>query len=548
MEVYAMVILALAGLGVMLYGMTLFGKALEPTLNYGLGRRFATSAKNPLNSYFVSSAVTFLTQKVTLTCGMVMGFVDVGTVSLKQSIAFVLGISFGSAISMILLMFQGFSLTLYLTLLCFFGAIILLFFKSPRAQNIAKGMMGFGMLFLGLELVGTYATEIFALPAVYDFLSAISNPFVVILIGLLFSFVTTSTFASLTVLSALVGVAGCGPISIDVAFLGMLAVAVGSALSDYMYTVSGQSTQAKRVITFHVLFRLFSFVLCFPLFFTPVIDWLYGVLGANAVMTLIIVHMVQMTVPSLLLLPFGKPLAKLMEKIVPERKSKDDLVADFILPDNALAVFGVGYPSLLKSIDKLLALNSDAQALLIKRISSKKETRGLLGRLKSIEKAVKITSNSTIRLSGKVGEHELPKLNVLVNIMGDLHYLGERSTKLYNLGSEIIKKSKIITDEQVKFISQIFDEIEIQYNSLKELINTLINGQDITNKQLREIMTNNKAIYASGQKLKQRSLVDYRKTGRYSKGSDTYFGLMLILEDINTDLANIAIKLGILSG
>lgn len=548
MEVYALVILALAGLGVMLYGMTLFGKALEPTLNYGLGKKFASTASNPLNSYLVSGAVTFVTQKVTLTCGMIMGFVDVGTISQKQSIAFILGISFGSAISMILLMFQGFSLTLYLTLLCFFGAIVLLFFKSRRAQNIAKGMIGFGLLFLGLELVGSYATEIFALPAVYNFLSAISNPFVVILIGFLISFLTTSTFASLTILAALVGVSGSGPVSIDAAFLGMLAVAIGSSLSDYVYTISGQSIPAKRVITFHVLFRVFSSLMCFWLYFTPVIDLLYSALNGNVVMTLIIVHMVQMTVPSLILLPFGKPLSKLMEKIVPEKKSKDDLIAEFILPDNALSVFGVGYPSLLKSMEKLLSLSNDAQNRLLDRIANKKDTRGLLGRLKSIEKAVKITANSAIRLSSRVSEHELPKLNILINIAGDLSYLSERSMKLYNLGSEIIKSSKTVSDEQMKFIMQVFNEINAQSESVRALVETLINGQDIGNKQLRDLMNANKAIYAHCQKLKQRSIAEYRKNGRYPKNNDTYFAIMLVLEDINTDLANIAIKLGILSG
>lgn len=545
---YVMVIFALVGLGVLLYGMTLFGKALEPALNYGLGRRFTKVAGNPVGSYFVSSAITFITQKVTLPCGMVMGFVDVGTISPKQSIAFVLGISFGSALSMILLMFNGLNLTLYLTLFCFIGAIILLFIKNPRAQHIAQGMMGFGLLFLGLELVGTYATQLFALPAVFDFLSMVSNPFVIILIGFLISLITTSTFASLTVLAALVGAtAGAGPISIDVAYLGMLAVTIGAGLSDYIYTISGQSTQAKRVVTFHVLFRVFSFLICLPLFFTPVIDMLYVALGENAVMTLIIVHMVQMTIPSFLLLPFGKPLAKLMEKIVPDRKSKDDLVAEFVLPDNAVSVFGVGYPSLLKSVSRLLEINAEAQGLLFERFAGR-EMRGSLGRLKSIEKAVKITSNSTIRLSSKAGENELPKLNVLINIMGDLHYLGERSLKLYSISGEIIKKSKSLSEEQLKALVGIFEEIKEQYQSDIALVDTLINGQDISNKQLRDKMTSNKALYARCQKLKHRTISEYRKTGKYPRGSDTYFELMLIMEDINTDLANIAIKLGILSG
>ena len=546
MEIVYMIILALAGLGILLYGMLLFSSALETSLGSRFNKKFSKVASNPFKSYLVGSGITFLTQKVTLTCGMIMGFVDVGTITPKQSIAFVLGISFGSALSMIVMMFQGLNLTIVLSILCFVGALITLFFKTNKMQQIGQALVGFGMLFLGIELVGTYATEIFAIPAVFDFLSSISNPFVVILIGFLVSFLTTSTFASLTIITALVGVAGSGPISIETAFLGMLAVAVGTALSDYVYTIAGQSVEAKRVTAFHVLFRLFTFLICLPFYFTPLVSMLYNSLEQNAVMTLIIIHMVQMTIPSLILLPFGQGLSKMMEKLVRPKKENDSVYADFILPDNVISVFGVGYPSLLKSTRKLLELSEQLQKDLIVRITEKRDIRGLSGRIKGLEKVIKVTSNTAIRMSAKAGENELPKLNVLLNIINDIIYLNERSKKLYNYGSDLLKKTKPLVDSQNKALVKVQDEL-MQFNELVYgLIDTLLNGQNIENKTVKLVMERNKKVFALCQKFKKTTYSDYVKSKRYPE-NDLFFSIILVFEDVNTDLANIAIKLGILS-
>ena len=548
MSVVYMVVLALAGLGVLLYGMTLFSRAFETVLGSRFSRSFTRVANNSFSSYLVGSGMTFLTQKVTLVCGMVMGFVDVGTVTFRQSIAFILGISFGSALSMILMMFQGFSLTLYLTLFCLIGAFLTLFFTSSKARNIGQALMGFGMLFLGIELVGTYAGEIFALPSVYNFLSAISSPLVVIIIGLVISFLTTSTFASLTVLVALVGATGAGPISIETAFLGMLAVGVGSALSDWVYTFVGQSIEAKRVITFHLIFRIFSFLALFWLYFTPFISMLNDALGGNVTMTLIIVHMIQMTIPSLILLPFNKYLALMMEKIMPGKKSRDDKFSAFTLPDSAMSVFSVGYPSLLKSTKNLLELCLETQNALMLRIVEKKDTRGLSGKLKGLNKVIKITSNNAIRLSSKAGEKQLPKLNVLLNILNDILYLDGRLSLLYTEGTDIVKKTKTLSESHEKDLIKIFDEIKNLYALDIDLIESLMNGENVDNKVLKSAMESNKRVFSLCQKVKKGTFAEYKKTGHYSRNNNVFFSIVSVCEDINADLVNIAVKLGVLSG
>ena len=95
MSVIYMLMLTFAGLGILLYGMSLFSSALESGLGYRLNNKFMQMAKKPITGYLFSALLTFGTQKTTLVNGMIMDYVNVGTISLRQSLPMVLGLCFG---------------------------------------------------------------------------------------------------------------------------------------------------------------------------------------------------------------------------------------------------------------------------------------------------------------------------------------------------------------------------------------------------------------------------------------------------------------------
>lgn len=543
MDLVLMLVMTLAGLGILLYGMSLFSRALESALGYRLNNKFMQMAQNPFKGYFFSALLTFCTQKSTLVSGMIMNYVSIGTVSLRQSLPMVLGLSFGNTISIILMIFQGLNITTFLTLLCFVGAIMNLFFKTEKCQMLARAFMGFGMLFLGLEIIGTYAGQIFEIPEIFNFIASINYPIVIVLLAFVFSFLTTSNFASLTLLAVLVM---AGPVSIDSAVLGMLAVAIGTALADYVYTVSGQSADGKRVALYHLIAHIFGFVVMFPLYFTGVYTMLCDAIGGNIILTLIIVHMVQMTLP-IILMPFGGVVEKLLKVLVREKKGKKDPYAEFILPDSAVSTFGVGYIAVLQSTKRILEMGTELQNDILEKIANKKEMRGINGRLQGLEKVIRITNNAVLRMTPKVSTEDLQKTNVLVNILSDMHYLMERSKRLTKLGSEIAKKPRLVTQRQIESLLRVGAELESLTKLDCQLIEGLINGQDIDNASLKNVLDFNKKLYALCQKLRKEVYVDYRKNGHLPE-SNIYFNLITNFEDVNTDLGNIAIKLGILSG
>lgn len=543
MDIVSIVVLMLAGLGLLLYGMYMFSHALEACMGQSLGNRFMKVADSPTRSYFFSAIMTFATQKSTMVSGMIMNYVNYGTISLKKSLPFVLGLSFGNAISIILMIFQGLNITRFLSLLCFVGAVINLLFRQEKMHNIAKALVGFGMLFLGIDLVGQYATMLFEMEGIFDFFHKINYPIVIMLLAFVFAFITTSNFASLTLLAAFVT---AGIVNVETAVMGMLAVSIGTAIASYIYTVPGQGSEAKMVAVGHIFAHLFGFVLLFPLYFLGVYPWLFGVLGDNIFMTLIIVHMVQMTLP-ILLLPLCGVLEKFLRRIVPQKKNTRDNSREFIIPDTTLETFSTGYLALLNSVKLLLKKNQKIDDDILDRMGQGKDMRGISGSIQGLNKAIKISNNAVLRLTSKVGETELHKTNVLVNILSDIQYIADRSKKLMTLANEIAKKPRGMSAQQVAELQNLLALIDGVVSLVDALCDDVIANKPVDSDALKLVLDSNKQIYAVLQKQRREVYNDYKDRGAYPD-NNAYFNALGIFENINTALENIAIKLGILSG
>ena len=540
--VYA-IFLILAGLGILIYGMSLFSRALEASMGHSLNYRFMRVASHPYQSYFLSAILTCLTQKSILVSNMIMNYVNIGTFSLRSSIPFILGLSFGNAISILLLIFQGFNLAIVLSLCCFIGALINLLGRSEKSHNIAKAFVGFGMLFLGLQLVSTYEEELFAVESIFSLMEHLNYPVLIILFAFLFSLVTTSNFAGLTILASLVA---SGPISVEVACVGMLTVAIGSAVSNCFYATPGQTTEAKRVVAGHILVHFLGFVILSPLYYTGVYQWLYSGLNGNIVLTLIIVHIVQMTLP-ILLVPFGGVCAKFLRLVVRERKGDTDPSKEFMLPDTMIETFSTGYLGILNSTKKILTKGSDIQNTILVRIKDNKDMRGINGDIQGVSKAIKISNNAILRMTSRINSDDIQKANVLVNIFNDLSYLNERAKKLSAIGAEMVKKPRLLSKEEINKLCALNEHLATLTKLDIALIDDILNGKTIDSEGLKCVLEYNKEIYNMIQEHRREVYEEYRTSKQYPEG-DAYFTALVNFETVNTSLENIAIKLGILSG
>ena len=110
MEIFYSIITALAGLGVMLYGISVMNRGLEGCLGLGFKRAITHSSKRLIQSWGLGAGVTGLLQTSVLTNSMIVGFVNVGAIGLTSAMAMVLGTGAGSSLSTIVMAFESINL------------------------------------------------------------------------------------------------------------------------------------------------------------------------------------------------------------------------------------------------------------------------------------------------------------------------------------------------------------------------------------------------------------------------------------------------------
>ena len=171
--------------------------------------------------------------------------------------------------------------------------------------------------------------------------------------------------------------------------------------------------------------------------------------------------------------------------------------------------------------------------------------KGLQSEIKGLDKIIKLTTNTTIRLTAKFNKKEQDKLNIVINILNDVNHYLERIQKLYDYGMRFKVKQRKLSAAQVGLLTDLWNNIAQMSGLLNELIqNATNNNIVIDDKLFNKVLAQSQSNDEQNANARKKAFVPQQKvSGDYV----TYFDVLLAFENINTDLSNITIKLGILS-
>jgi len=260
------IIMMLAGLGVFLYGVKELSDNMEKLANRKLKALFQKTSKNPLVGVGLGAVATAIVQSSGLTTVMVVGFVNAGMMTLYQATAFIMGANIGTTITAQIAALNSFDVTYYAIALAFVGMMITLFVKKPKIKTIGYIVAGLGMIFIGLELMSSSMGQVkneneeFVL----KMFGSISNPFLLLIIGIVFTALMQSSSAVTTIIIIMAseGLAiGGGGNAVLYLILGSN---IGSCVTSLLSSL-GASTDAKRASIIHLLFNVFGSLLFFIL-------------------------------------------------------------------------------------------------------------------------------------------------------------------------------------------------------------------------------------------------------------------------------------------
>ena len=287
------------GLGLFLFGMKQMGDGLERAAGDSLRRFLEILTRSRFLGLLVGLVFTMVVQSSSATTVMVVGFVRAGLMDLDQAAGVIFGANIGTTITAQLIALQVSDAAPVLLLA---GVLLHCFCRRRFLQDLGGVLAGFGMLFLGLTLMGEAASKLRDMPEAADFLAVFARtPILGILAGLAVTAVIQSSSASVGLLQLL---AAQGVIGLDSAIFVVMGQNIGTTVTAILASAGGGKA-ARRAALLHLL---------------PVTAWIAALTPGSPMRQIANAHTLFNVCSVAALLPFLDPLVRLTEVLIPEAR------------------------------------------------------------------------------------------------------------------------------------------------------------------------------------------------------------------------------------
>ncbi len=335
MEIISAIIQLLGGLAMFLYGIELMGDGLKNSSGATLKKVLEKVTGNVLTGVITGALVTAVIQSSTATIVLTVALIGAGVLNLRQAVSIVMGANIGTTVTAQIIRLGSiesdgsFLLWLFDTdtlapIALVAGIILLMFIKKKSAKPIGDICIGFGTLFVGLNLMTDGVAPLVGTSAFTAFVGFMSNPLFGILFGLVLTVIVQSSSATVGMLQTVASVPGSG-ITFAMAYPIIMGINLGTCVTTAMVCSIGSSKDAKRTGVVHIAFNTIGTVLFMVVmtilqniqvfgaeFWSAVVDS-GGIANFQTIFNLI---------TAIVLIPFADQLVKLSLKVVKDEAEK----------------------------------------------------------------------------------------------------------------------------------------------------------------------------------------------------------------------------------
>lgn len=467
----------LGGIGVFLYGMKLMGESLENVAGNKIKVMFSKISDKKLLGVGIGTATTAVIQSSAAVTVMAIGFVNSGLMSLTQATAIVFGANIGTTVTAQIVAF-GYSGVESIQLMSIFasaagiGSLTIMFAKSDKVKKIGAIIAGLGMIFVGLSVMND-AMDIFAaFPQVKDFISGISNPFLLLVFGTIFTALIQSSSA---VSGIVITMCAVGFLDFNSSMFIILGSNIGTCITSLIASI-GTCTNARRTAIIHLLFNVIGVVL-FSLssLFVPYAK-MFSVFPTTQ-MQVAMLHTFFNVVTVAILFPFMELLVKFVTKIVPDRgdaKLDDGLhlyyVEEHLLRTPPLAVAQLKYE--VTHMAELAKKNFDMSMNAVKTtdLSHKDE-------IYKNETIINFINRELTKFLVKLSHADLAyedkvMLGTLYHTVSDIERIGDYAENIVEYAIKMEKEEISFSDDAIKETNQLQLTIDKLYRAVIKTFET----------------------------------------------------------------------------
>ncbi|MHA2396312.1 MAG: Na/Pi cotransporter family protein [Candidatus Thorarchaeota archaeon] len=456
----------IGGLALFMYGVTLLRETLGKISGKRVVRILEKVSNNRIKGMGAGTAATFMTQSSSITVLTLIGFVNAGMMTFRQSVNVMLGSEIGTTITAQLV---SFDVGVVFWPLIAIGFFMKMFSKNEKIELIGTVIFSLGLLFLSMDFMKQGAAP---LTTEYPFFRNLINdygaiPIIGILIGALIAGVTQSSSATTSLVIAMGAV---GAIDLGPAIALVMGANIGTCFLE-LFAGIGATTPAKRTAIAQTIINIVGVAIFLP-FLTPFTD-LVVLTDANPARQIANAHTIFNVIVSLIFIPLVGLLVKLCERLIPDKEG--EVIGKHFFDDEMLhmpqAALLESERETLRTAEKTIEMIVLSKTALLERDldNARKVIR--------LEDEVDESCRSTEDFIDKIREEELNKEDAiwrikLLAILTDIERVGDLASNIAEFVVEKLMNGISFSKEATKEVAQMFDLVEETYSTAIKALKT----------------------------------------------------------------------------
>lgn len=549
MEVVSIVLTLLCGVALFLYGMSLMGDGLKKVAGNKLEKILYKLTSTPLKGVLLGAGVTAVIQSSSATSVMVVGFVNSGMMKVAQAIGIIMGANIGTSITGWILCLsyidgsEGIATLLSTATISALVAIIGIFFKMFMKKDVYKNlgdiMLGFAILMVGMQTMSSAVSPLKDNPSFTGILTMFSNPFIGILIGIVFTAILQSASASVGILQAL---SMNGMISFATAFPITMGIGVGAACPVLLSSI-GSNKNGKRTALVYLINDLFGMI-----FWSIVFYAVNTIVGGFSFMdmtmepvTIALLNTVFRVATVLMLMPCIKLIEKLVFRLIPDSPEEEEEQADFDLleecflayPDLAIAQSHTVVNSMAKKAQKNIFT-----ALGLLNVYSDDRYNKVQERENLIDKYEDKLGTYLMQLTGRqLSSEQTKQVSKFLHTISDFERLGDHAVNISGVAYDL-------EERRITFSQEANYELEVVISAVREIVELTVHAFSEDDLGLaKRVEPLRQLITVLCNEMKSRHIIRLRKGKCDVQQGFAFNDLLTNFERIGAHCSNIAVAM-----
>ena len=464
------VLTLIGGLCLFLFGMTVMGDALERRAGGSLKMILGKLTKNKMTGFLTGLGVTSIIQSSSATTVMVVGFVNSGIMTLRQSIGVIMGANIGTTVTAWILSLCGISSDNFFVellkpasftpVLALIGTGLLMFAKSSKRRDTGTILLGFATLMFGMDTMSSAVSGLADVPEFQQMFLMFKNPVLGVLVGAILTAVIQSSSASVGILQAL---SVTGGVSYGAAIPIIMGQNIGTCITAILSSF-GTTKNAKRAAIVHLSFNVIGTIIWLTVFSIASAIFKPAILDKSASLVgIAVAHSAFNIACTAILLPMSSLLEKLAIRLVPDNKDKE---VSAELDERLLATPAIALERCNTLVCEMaeLSVSSLKNSMNLLRKPDEKTAELIRENEEKVDHYEDIIGTYLVKLSRhQISDSGSAEVSKLLKAIGDFERISDHSINILESAEELALK-------EIKFSPEADKELDMICSAVSEVL------------------------------------------------------------------------------